>query len=70
MTHVIFLYCVVIVLLLTILILINRKKKYDAVLHVNFNDEEDHYIRLEFLSDIDEICSKKDITVRVDAAKE
>ena len=70
MTQVAFLYCVVIVLLLVILILLNRKKKYDAVLHVNFNDEEDHYIRLEFLSDIDEICSKKEITVRVDAAKE
>jgi hypothetical protein len=45
---------------------LTKNKKPEAILHIDFKDENDQYIKLEFLEDFDTICNKKHINVLID----
>ena len=66
MPNTMLMYAVVMTILLIAMFVKTRKHEYSAVLHIDFKDENDQYIKLEFLDDFETICKKKHINVKID----
>ena len=55
-----------VVVLVIVLIMTYERKDTDAILHIDFTNDDGEFFKLEFLNDLDKIKNKKQINVKVD----